>query len=160
MKKGGIGVGSASIVLVFAVLCLTVFSLITFVIADNDKALADAESELVLGYYNADTLAENIVSEIVQTDALPDSIRDIKIMSDQDLESGANIAYFSCPISGNKELYVRLAIWGDSYDILCWRMCDTDEWVVDDSMYVWQGNDESEIGDPADALSGLVQEED
>ena len=54
MKNGGIGVGSASIVLVFAVLCLTVFSLITLVVAGNDKVLVDAGAKLVTAYYEAD----------------------------------------------------------------------------------------------------------
>jgi len=43
MGKSGIGVGSASIVLVFAILCLTIFSLITYVVAGNEKALVDAK---------------------------------------------------------------------------------------------------------------------
>ena len=140
MKKGGIGVGSASIVLVFAVLCLTVFSLITFIIANNDKSLVDAHAQLVIGYYGADTLAEYIAAEIAQADTLPDSIRDIEIISEQDYETGDEIAYFVCPISNNKELYVRLDISGDSYNILSWRMRDTDEWVIDDSIEVWLGD--------------------
>jgi hypothetical protein len=139
LKKGGIGVGSASIVLVFAVLCLTVFSLITFIIANNDKALVDAQAQLVVGYYNADTLAEYIAAEIAAADSLPDRIRNIEIVSGQDNETGAKIASFACPISDNKELYVRLGISGDSYDILSWRMRDTDEWVINDSMEVWLG---------------------
>ena len=157
MKRSGIGVGSASIVLVFAVLCLTVFSLITLVVAGNNKALVDAESQLVMGYYEADTLAEQIVAEIAQADAIPDRIRGIEILPSFDFESGAECAYFFCPISDNKELYVRLAIGDDSRDILSWRMWDTGDWVVDDSLNVWQGQDEMDIGDPMDVWLGLDQ---
>jgi len=155
MKRSGIGVGSASIVLVFAVLCLTVFSLITLVVAGNDRTLVDTEVQLVMGYYEADALAEHIVAEIVQADTIPDSVRGIDIMADFDHESGAEIAYFFCPISNQKELYVRLALNGNSCDILSWRMWDTGDWVVDDNLEVWQGPDEFGSIDPSDVWLGL-----
>jgi len=64
--------------------------------------------------------------------------------------SGKENAYFFCPISDQKELYVRLAVNENSCDILSWRMWDTGDWVVDDSLDVWQGPDDLEIGDPTD----------
>ena len=51
MNKSGIGIGSASVVLVFAVLCLTIFALISYTAAINDKALTEVEVRLVKGYY-------------------------------------------------------------------------------------------------------------
>jgi len=139
MNKGGIGVGSASIVLVFAVLCLTVFALITLVVAGNDKALVEAEAQLVKGYYEADALAELILADILESDAIPSVVRGINVLSGWDEEIGAMVAYFSCPITDKKALYVRLAIREDSYDILSWRMWDTDEWTFDDRLNVWPG---------------------
>jgi len=155
MKKGGIGVGSASIVLVFAVLCLTVFSLITYIVAGNDKALVDTEAALVVGYYEADALAERIVSDIIEADGIPAEVRGIEINSYWDMDADAEIAYFYCPISEHKSLYVRLVIHYDSYDILSWRMYDTDEWVFDDNIDVWQGESGIDFGDPMDAFLGL-----
>ena len=161
MKRSGIGVGSASIVLVFAVLCLTVFSLITLVVAGNDKVLVDAEAQLVTGYYEADTLAEHIVEEIVQADTIPESVLGIDIATDYDFSSGKEIAYFFCPISNQKVLYVRLAVNNDSCDILSWRMWDTDDWVIDDSLNVWQGPDEpGGTSDPMDVWLEFDQWED
>ena len=141
MNNGGIGVGSASIVLVFAVLCLTVFTLITFVVAGNDKALVDAEAQLVKGYYEADALAELILSEVLESETIPAAIRGIDINSGRDLDIGADVIYFFCPISDKKELYVRLAIREDTFDILSWRMRDIGEWTIDESLNVWQGFD-------------------
>ena len=139
MGKGGIGVGSASIVLVFAVLCLTIFSLITFVVAGNDKALVDAKVRLVSGYYEADALAEQILMDILAADTIPDSIHGVEIHTMRDEASGADMIYFYCDISNIKTLYVNLLIREDSFDILSWRMYDTDEWVFDDSINVWSG---------------------
>ena len=139
MNKGGIGVGSASIVLVFAVLCLTVFSLIALVVAQNDKALADAEAELIVGYYEADALAEQILAEIIAADSKPDSVRDVDVTYQRDAEKDEEVADYLCQISDAKALYVQLALRGDSCDVLSWRMVDTDDWAADDSLNVWGG---------------------
>ena len=140
MGKGGIGVGSASIVLVFAVLCLTIFSLITFVVAGNDKALVDAKVHLVSGYYEADALAEQILVDILKADAVPETIRGVDIYTEWNDELETDTTYFFCSISNIKALYVNIAIRDDSFDILSWRMWDTDEWEFDDSLNVWSGD--------------------
>jgi len=155
MNKGGIGVGSASIVLVFAVLCLTVFSLITYVVAANDKALVEAEAQLVAGYFEADALAERIVAEIMVSDHIPAYVQGVSIESHWDFDLGADVVEFSSEISDKKALYVRVAFRPGSYDVLSWRMYDTDEWSFDDRINVWQGPSEFEIGDPMNVIPGL-----
>jgi len=139
MGKGGVGVGSASIVLVFAVLCLTIFSLITLVVSNNDKALVDAQVQLVSGYYEADTLATRILADILSADTIPDKIYGVDIYTTWDESIEAETIYFFCRISDIKALYVNLVHRDDSFDILSWRMWDTDEWVFDDSIKVWSG---------------------
>jgi hypothetical protein len=146
MNKGGIGVGSASIVLVFAVLCLTIFSLITFIVARNSKALVDAEAELVIGYYEADVEAERILAELVDSPIIPWSIRGVFIHIEQDNFSTYDIVNFSVPIYltnannvrsvSTMELFVRVAIIEDTYNILSWRMFDTANWTPDDGLNV------------------------
>jgi len=139
LGKSGIGVGSASIVLVFAVLCLTVFSLITYVVAGNDKALVDAKVGLVTGYYEADALAEQILHDLLTADTTPAQIRGVDIQTGFDEDLNVETTYFFCKISDIKSLYVNLVIREDSYDILDWRMYDTDVWEFDNSMNVWPG---------------------
>jgi len=154
MNKGGIGVGSASIVLVFAVLCLTVFSLITFVVAENDKGLVDANKQLMTGYYSADSLAERVFAELIESGSAPDSVLGVNISTDFDSNSGVEYLYYSCPISEDKAINVKLAVNGDSYDILSWRMGDTGDWEADNSMNVWLEPDDVTFGDPMGILPG------
>ena len=139
MNKGGIGVGSASIVLVFAVLCLTIFSLITLVVGRNNYTIAEAEVNLVVGYYEADTLAEYVLAQILEAGSIPDSIYGVEVDSGWDQGLEMSVASYICPISDNKELYVKLAIDGDSVDIISWQMVDAGEWMLDDSLGVWIG---------------------
>lgn len=146
--KSGIGVGSASIVLIFAVLCLTIFSLITYIVANNNKALVDAETALVVGYYEADALAERVLAEIMfdRTRSIagppPGEVYGIDVQWVYDEQSGMDTAYFYCPISEAKSLYVHVSPddVNGSFDILSWRMIDTDEWQSDDSINVWTGD--------------------
>ena len=144
MNKGGVGVGSASIILIFAVLCLSVFSLITYVVAGNDKTLVQSESKFVIGYYEADTLAERVLNELLQAEIglTPDSILEVDIETDYDISLGANVFYYSCPISGEKELFVRVARTYDSYNVLSWQMRDTGEWEMDTNLNVFMGFDD------------------
>jgi len=144
MNKGsGVGVGSASIVLVFAVLCLSVFSLITFVVSGNSKALADTEARLVVGYYEADLLAERILAEIMGSDVIPDNILGIDIDVSWDWETGAEVVQYVCQLPGSEKwLYVKIAFNMESYDILSWRLWNTGEWVIDEGMDVWLGPDD------------------
>jgi len=139
MGKSGIGVGSASIVLVFAVLCLTVFSLITYVVAGNDRSLVNAKIGLVSGYYEADALAEQILMELLDADETPQNIHGVNIYTEWDESRGVETTYFFCKISDIKSLYVHLILRDDSFDILSWRMYDTDEWEFDNSINVWPG---------------------
>ena len=143
MNRSGIGVGSASIVLVFAVLCLTVFSLISYMVASNEKNLVDVKLELVTGYYEADSLAEYILYDIRnatnEREEIPATIRGVDINKGRDEDLNIDTIYFLCNISDIKALYVNLGIHNDSIDILSWQMYDTDEWVFDDSINVWTG---------------------
>jgi len=140
MNKSGIGVGSASIVLVFAILCMTIFSLITFVVASNEKKLTEVQAELITGYYNADALADLILADILAADTIPETIRGVNIYSGWDDEFNAETTYFFCYISDIKALYVNLVLRDDGFDILSWRMYDTDDWIYDGSMNIWAGD--------------------
>lgn len=143
---GGMGVGSASIMLIFAVLCLTVFSLISLSVAQTDKSLADTEAILVTEYYEADEFAERILAVIVGSDIIPDEVLGVSIDSEWDWDLSAEVAEYSCPISDIKDLSVKVAVGEDSYDILVWKMVSTDEWVIDDSINVWSGDSDFGFG--------------
>ena len=139
MNRSGIGIGSASVVLVFAVLCLTVFAVISYTSAAGGKALSDVEASLVKSYYEADTIAECILAELLTADTIPDSVRGVEVTAKIDPELAAETVEFSCAVSDGKELNVRIALYENSYDILNWRMRNTGTWQIDDDLPVWTG---------------------
>ena len=140
------GVGSASIMLIFAVLCLTVFALISLSVAETDKTLVDTEAVLVSEYYAADELAERILSVITDSYIIPDEILGVSISTDWDWDLAAEIAEYSCRISDVKELNVKIAVSEDSYDIVSWKMVNTGDWEIDESLNVWTGEGDFGFG--------------
>ena len=139
MNKGGMGVGSSSIMLVFAVLCLTVFSMISLMVARNNKALADAEAKLVAGYYAADAKAEEIIAHVLEFGG--ETPYDIVGLHDfwtvWDMESEMETIAFLCDLSAEKELYVRLTVEEGSALILGWQIMDIGTWEFDGSLDIW-----------------------
>ena len=137
MNKGGIGFGSASIVLIFAVLCLTIFSLISYIVTQNSKALIEAEANLVIGYYKADANAQLVLAELLESDSIPTSVRGVEI--DVEHNADSKLVSFSYPIYNTyaKVLFVQVAIFQDSYNLLSWRMINTAQWEKDDGLDVF-----------------------
>jgi len=138
MNRGGIG--SASIILVFVVLCLTIFAVISLVPALTDQTLVNAEVKLVKSYFEADTLAEQILAEILLVDETPVNIMGININSFPDEGLLLEIVSFAVPISDTQVLSVVAGIDFDDYHIFVWRMCNISDWEADDSINVWQGD--------------------
>lgn len=108
--KMHLGAGGASAVLMFSVLCLTIFALISFTTAHAESAAVDKLVESALAYYAADAEAERLVAE-GQTD-------------------------FAVPVDARRELAVVL---DEAGKVREWRLRDTDEWNPDLHLPVWEG---------------------
>ena len=155
------GIGSASVVLVFAVLCLTIFTVISYVTAVNEQNLTAAEVRLVKAYYAADAAAESILAEILynfsnktpisnqstacyyskasaSNQGIAGSIMGIEVTSFWDWNILADLVSFSYPITESTELFVEVAIGEFEYEILTWRIRRTKEWQPDSRLNVWQ----------------------
>jgi len=138
MNSGGIG--SASIVLVFAVLCLTIFSVISLVPALTSQRLIEAEMQLVQDFYNADTLAEQILAEILAADFVPDSALGVDISAYWDWDLLAEVVSFYYMVTETRMLHVELILDYNAYQITSWRMYDLAEWEAYDRLNVWTGD--------------------
>ena len=133
-KLGVPGHGAVSIVLVFTVLCLTLFAVITFSQSTANKALADTAARMVVGYYEADTLAERMLAQLrcAPTPDMPQTvfISGVKVTLVKIDEATA--AHFRIPVTEYKELVVEVAIKNsDEYEVLVWRMSDVGVWQPD-----------------------------
>lgn len=127
-------VGGSSLLVIFAVLCLIIFALLSLSTVQAGVRLADAARSSVEGYYAADSEAEATLA-LLRAGDVPDGV-DVT-------EDGKEItASFTCPISDTQELQVEAVFngeLGDDYEITRWQAVPTTEGVLDQDITVWDG---------------------
>jgi len=106
-------VGGSSLLVIFAVLCLTVFTLLALGTVQADSRLSDASVKAVTDYYAADLEAETIFSQL-RAGNLPPQVT----VTD-------TLYTYSCPISETQELQVELRKDTDTCTILRWQAVST-----------------------------------
>lgn len=109
-------VGGSSLIIIFAVLCLSVFSMLVLATVKADERLADDSYEAVTAYYQADCEAERILGEL-RAGVVEDSV----------MQKGDFYAY-QCPVNNTQSLNVVVEITGTEYEIHQWKLEETIEW--------------------------------
>lgn len=120
-------VGGSSLLVIFAVLTLTIFSLLTISTVQANGRLGDAAAQAVADYYAADTQAEAILARLRQGQR-PEGV------TEQD-----GIFSYTCPVSDTQELQVSVRLDGGHFTILRWQLDSTVDWQADEHIEVWDG---------------------
>lgn len=120
-------VGGTSLLVIFAVLALTVFALLSLSTALANDRLSSAAAQAVYDYYQADCQAEAILAQLRQGRQPPGVARQ------------GDVFAYSCPISDTQTLLVEVRLDGDTYTILRWQAVSTAPWQPDDSLNLWDG---------------------
>lgn len=123
-------VGGSSIITIFAVLCFIVFALLSLSTSKADSTLAQKSVDSVRKYYQADTRAEEILSQIRQGE-MPEDV----------FSEGVFYSY-QCPIDDKQQISVEVVVDGDSYKIRKWKKEYIGEWKADNTIKVWGGMEE------------------
>ena len=120
-------VGGTSLLVIFAVLALTVFALLSLSTALANDRLSSAAAQAVYDHYQADCQAEAILAQLRQGRQPPGVARQ------------GDVFAYSCPISDTQTLLVEVRLDGDTYTILRWQAVSTAPWQPDDSLNLWDG---------------------
>jgi len=129
-KKSGASItlyGSASLLAIFAVLCMVVFALLSLSAALAYDRLSDASADAAAEYYRADFEAEKIFAEL----------RDGKVPNGV-TKDGDNYRY-SCTISETQLLEVEFLFKNENWQILRWQAVSVADHRPDESITVWSG---------------------
>lgn len=126
-KTAPMTVGASSLLVIVAVLCLTVFALLTLSTVQADMRLSKQAAAAVTGYYEADCEAETILARL-RLGERPQGVTEHE-----------GIYSYACPISEVQTLEVSVALEGTEYRILRWQAVSTARWEADDSLPVWDG---------------------
>ncbi len=123
-------IGASSLLVIFGVLCLTVFAMLSVSTVQAEERLSEKNREAVEAYYAADTQAEKLLCAL-RAGAVPEGVQ----------ATGQGYAY-TCPISDTQELWVEVALDGEEYRVLCWQVRSRVHWQGEDALPVWDGQEE------------------
>lgn len=119
-------IGGSSLLVIFAVLCLTVFALLSVSTVMAEKRLADASAEAVTAYYRADTAAEEIFARLRDGEEVPEVSQD------------GEYYRYQCPISANQQLEVTLRQTAQGWTVQRWQAVAYPDPITED-LQVWDG---------------------
>ena len=129
-RSGGIS-GAVSLVMIFCVLCLAVFSVLTLATADRESKLSEMAARSAAEYYRADYEATVIAAALKNGSPLP---ADVEIIWDGDTAS------FRLPAGDRLGLDVAIAVRGGECEVLRWQTTYTGDWEPDGYLNLWDGN--------------------
>lgn len=126
-------VGAGSLLCTFAVLCLTVFALLSFTTVRAESRLAEASAQAVTAYYEADLQAETIFA-CLRAGQLPEEVT-----------RREDIYTYRCPISRQQYLDVALAHSQEGWKVLRWQAVAQEEpQTQEETLPVWEGRKKEE----------------
>ena len=132
--------GGASLLVIFAVLALTIFALLSLSTVRADSRLSDAANEAVQDYYAADCKAQAVLAWLRTGEGEPDVPEDFTIATSISEYGGRSetIHAYTLPISDTQELQVEVRVDGpDDYEILRWQAVPIGDWEVDEGIDLW-----------------------
>lgn len=151
-KNGGTGVstGGVSLLVIFVLLCLTAFAVLSLVSAQADRRMTERTADSVTNYYAADSAAEETLAAIrrsveqsrAEQDGLSFAQRsaravraDVPGVSAEPADGGGVVFSYDTPIDENRTLYVSVAADdAGGYRITRWQTVFTGEWQPDSSL--------------------------
>lgn len=124
-------VGGSSLLVIFAVLCLTVFALLTLSTVEAGGRLSERATRAVEAYYAADAKAEEILTELRDQE-----IREPQFIKDE----GDGVVSYIVTIDETQELRVCVRVGVQAYQVLQWQAVSTAYWEASDELSVWDGS--------------------
>ncbi len=146
----GLNIGSASIIMIFAILCLTVFSALSLVTAVSEKKTAQRFADATAAYYEADSEAVNIKNSIQaeldagETPQQAAAAGAAQYGSQHDVKyiEAKQLITYSVPLSDNISQITAVLAYNSAdgtIETISWEKNDISEWSPDDSLEVWNG---------------------
>ena len=133
-----------SIVAVFAVICLTIFAVLTASTVTQEKKLAEKYAASVSGYWACDSACADTANALGALWESGAGMDDIKAAAEglgaETAESGDDLVVtYSKDVSEISRIDVTLRI-GADFTVEQWRFTSADaDWTPDESLPVWKG---------------------
>lgn len=149
-KNAGIGVGYITVMIIFAILCLTVFAVLSFRAAGSNDALNDRAGNYLKDYYAADMSAKEILSQLDEisfelkgsaffAEGFEEAAGSIEGVSVKSLPNGCTAEY-SVSINDRQSIFASVTFFDNGdYKINEWKNITNDTFEDDPGLNVWDG---------------------
>lgn len=149
-KNAGIGVGYITVMIIFAILCLTVFAVLSFRAAGSNDALNDRAGNYLKDYYAADMSAKETLSRLDEiaeelkgsaffAESFEEEAESIESVSVKSLPNGCNVEY-SVGINDRQSIFVSITFFENGeFEINEWKSITNDTFEDDPGLNVWDG---------------------
>ncbi len=135
----GLNIGSSSIIMLFAVLCLTVLAALSLLSANSQYSLAERSAEVARSYYAAEVEAVDIYNRVKSGDLSNVGIYDY---------NGETLYGYTVNIDRFQAFNVLLSVDGENTEIRSWKIVEAGDWTPDDFLDLWSGD--GFFGEPDD----------
>lgn len=124
-------VGAGSLLAAFAIVCLTVFALLSLTTAHREQQLSDSAHRAVSGYYEADFRAQEIFARL-RTGELPPQVTRLD-----------HLYTYRIPVCGHSCLEIALEQTGSGWNILRWQLSAEPPEETAQPLEVWTGQEDT-----------------
>lgn len=158
-KKGiirqRVQIGTSSLVLIFTVLCLVIFSTLSLTSAKADYSLAIKNESNIKTYYSVDAKGEelkrDVNEEIMKLASQANSIETFKTLIKKAFgnayDGDNNILTYKIDANSEQFLLIQLKLFDyeviqegkENYRVLSWLIKNKVDYEIDDDMPVWNG---------------------
>lgn len=143
--KNRITIGISSIVLIFLILCLSVFSLLSLSDARTAMTYAKKYADSVQIYYASDAIGQTLIRDYRNMYAeTPDAARVASSLVTS-LPTGSQISYdgmatviCEIPMESGQTLHIEMDAAGE--ELSSYYVYNSSEYVIDSHIPVWSGN--------------------
>lgn len=146
-----IGVGYVSVMLIFAVICLTIFAVLSFTAAVSTDSFNDRSGEFMRQYYAADTSAKETLSDLNDCaleavdsgffeDVFQEAAGSMEGVTVRRVQGGFSVSY-AVTINERQELAVDIVFDSSGkYKIELWQSREVAEEESGSHLGVWNGS--------------------
>lgn len=156
LNKQRVQIGTSSMLLIFTVLCLVVFSTLSLASANADYTLAIKNEKNVTRYYQADSKGEELKKQInqqlitlaAQADNKEQFIASLKETFKEAFNENDRLISYTIDAGSDQVLIIQLKVKDyagiteakQNYKVTSWIIQNKVDYEVDNNMPVWSGN--------------------
>jgi len=118
--------GGTTLLVIFAVLCLVVFSLLSLSTVQAERKLSNASRDAATAYYKADLEAQRVFALIRNGEEIPGVKEENGVYS------------YVCKVTEDQNLAVEIQKNEEKWQVLRWQ-CVVRQGEIDDTLPVWSG---------------------